>query len=130
MQRLSTELIEGERSRRQQLGAPRGKASAINRIAQQGMPDMGHVHANLMGPAGFEGEGQQTRHVAEHLLDFIVRDGSATTRRPHNRHTRAMRFAPPEISFHSPARLVELAPNHGRIVPLQPAIETVARELL
>ena len=59
MQGLSLKALQRRLRREAEPTRARFEARAVNRISQQGMTDVRHMHADLMGSTGFERKPQQ-----------------------------------------------------------------------
>ena len=107
------------------------KCRAVNSVADQGMADMGHVHADLMGAAGFElafGLGDGPFLVIEAAFDAKMGDGLAAVARQDRLPETVVRVAP-NHGFDSADQRVGDAPHKGGIGTLERTGSTMIGEL-
>jgi len=92
----------------------RGKlqASTVNRIPQERITAMRHVHADLVGAPRFQ-VNIKRRAGTQALGDAVVRDGRLTAGRHHG-HARALLRVPPDRGVHTTA--TARCPAHDRVV--------------
>ena len=86
-------------------------AAAIHRIANQRVPDGGHVHANLVRSAGFQGAFDQ-RAIDESFDDAVVR--ARRLAGTDHRHFRPLRRMPADRLIDRAARFEHAA--HERLI--------------
>jgi len=98
VQGLSLEPLQGGLGGKTQSAGARFEPHAIDRITQEGMTDMCHMHPNLMRAAGFERKPQQTGpgfplRRAEGFEQVVVGDGVTSVRRSRDGNFRAVESA-------------------------------------
>src|SRR5689334_18425071 len=106
---------------------------AVDGIAEERVADMGQVHPDLMGAAGFELAGQQRRdrlavRAIEDLLYFPMGDGLAAALT--HRHLLARMWVAVDRRVDGAALPVRHAPDKGKIAAAHLAGAAVVGELL
>ena len=99
-------------------GSSRQPSQSVHRVAQDGMPDVVHVHPDLVRPSRFQRYAQK-RCVSQHLPNRVV--SHRTTPALHDRHGRPVGRMASDGSVYRPLSLRGDAPDDGQIVPMNPA---------
>ena len=111
--------------------------SAVSGVAEQGVANMRHVHADLMGPAGFQRATHERRRcqpgrkptarVARRRL--VARGGMAAVNVANHGHACAVMQFAADGALDAAGVGFRHAPHQRRIAPLQTAVGAMGREL-
>ena len=125
MQGLPSERVERSARRRRKQAGLGFEAGAIGLVAQDRMPDVRKMHADLVGAAGFQRAGEQARHRlavgAGKTLQQLPMGDRVAPAFAHRALVARMRVAF-ERGVDDAARPVGHAPDEGKVAALQWAL--------
>ncbi len=99
-------------------------------IPQQGMADMRHLHANLMGPPGFQVAAHQTCDVTKTFHHLIMSDRFLGIIAGADGHLLPIACGSGDAGRDCACRSLGHAPDEGEVSPLQATVTAVGLELL
>lgn len=133
MQSLPAEPAQRSSACRAELIRFAEKAARVERVAEERMTEMRHMHPDLMRAAGLEIAAEKARDGAagrsrESLDKLPMGDGFAAARRRHDRHLLPVRRVASERRLDLSGRPLGHPPDEGEIAPFEPHAAAVIGE--
>ena len=103
--------------------------AAISGVVKERVPDVLHVHSDLVGSSGFELAAHHS-HMPEVFERVIVRHGMlAHVAFGENSHLQAVLQAAPDVAFNSAVDVLHFAPHHSHILAFGGFVEELQSEV-